>query len=76
MNGIRTAGSYEFEARLVNDSKTVFSILLRSDEMAFSQLFQWNAVNPMYVVEDIHKTIVESTIHSLKRINEERPSLL
>lgn len=57
----RAAGSYEFEARLVNDSRLSYSILLRSDEMAFSQLFQWNANNPMYVVEDIHSTIVQKT---------------
>ena len=57
----RAAGSYEFEARLVNDSKLSYSILLRSDEMAFSQLFQWNANNPMYVVEDIHSAIVQKT---------------
>ena len=34
----RKAGSYEFEARLVNDPRLSYSILLRSDEMAFSKL--------------------------------------
>ena len=63
----RSAGSYEFEARLVNDPRLSFSVLLRSDEMAFSQLFQWNANNPMYVIEDIHRAIVEATIQFIEK---------
>ena len=68
----RAAGSYEFEARLVNDAKLSYSILLRSDEMAFSQLFQWNAGNPMYVVEDIHRTIVQRTHEFIKRTKQRK----
>ena len=63
----RSAGSYEFEARLVNDPRLSYSILLRSDEMAFSQLFQWNANNPMYVIEDIHRAIVKATIQFIEK---------
>ena len=63
----RSAGSYEFEARLVNDPRLSYSILLRSDEMAFSQLFQWNANHPMYVIEDLHKAIVEATIQFIAK---------
>ena len=70
----RKAGSYEFEARLVNDPQLSYSILLRSDEMAFSKLFQWNAVNPMYVIEDIHKTIVEATCTFIEK-NKRRESI-
>ena len=70
----RKAGSYEFEARLVNDPRLSYSILLRSDEMAFSKLFQWNAANPMYVIEDIHKTIVEATCTFIEK-NKRRESI-
>ena len=70
----RAAGTYEFEARLVNDSRLSYSILLRSDEMAFSKLFQWNANNPMYVIQDLHKSIVESTILFIEK-NKRRESI-
>ena len=70
----RKAGTYEFEVRLVNDSRLSYSILLRSDEMAFSKLFQWNANNPMYVIEDIHKTIVEVTCTFIAK-NKRRESI-
>jgi hypothetical protein len=63
----RTDGSYEYEVRLVNDPRLSFCILLRSDEMAFSRLFPWNSSQPMFVVEDIHKAIVQSTIAFIQK---------
>jgi len=58
----RADGAYEFEIRLVNDPRLSFCILLRSDEMAFSTLFPWKMENPMFVVEDIHRAVVDTTI--------------
>jgi hypothetical protein len=63
----RQAGSFEFEVRLVNDPRLSYSLLIRSDEMAFSQLFQWNASNPMFVVEDINKAIVSCSLQFIER---------
>lgn len=58
----RADGAYEFEIRLVNDPRLSFCVLLRSDEMAFSALFPWKMENPMFVVEDIHRAVVNTTI--------------
>ena len=63
----RADGSYEYEVRLVNDPRLSFCILLRSDEMAFSRLFPWNSNQPMFIVEDIHKAIVQSTISFIQK---------
>ena len=54
-------GVYEFEARLVQDPKMGFCILVRSDEMAFSQLFVWNTDQPMFTVGQIHETVIRCT---------------
>lgn len=63
----RTDGSYEYEVRLVNDPRLSFCILLRSDEMAFSKLFPWNSTQPMFIVEDLHNAIVQSTISFIQK---------
>ena len=57
----RIDGVYEFEARLVQDPKLGFCILMRSDEMAYSNLFVWNTNQPMFTVGQIHEAIIGST---------------
>ncbi len=63
----KTDGAYQFEVRLVNDPRKSFCLLLRSDEMAMSKLFSWNSERPNYVVEDLHRAIVQATIQFIEK---------
>lgn len=60
-------GAYQFEVRLVNDPRQSFCLLLRSDEMAMSQLFPWNSERPAYIVESLHRAIVKATVQFIEK---------